>query len=1023
MRRLSRLVGLALLSPALAQSEPTVDIEINGAADNRVDVVILGDGYTAEQLDDYAVDAEAIVSKFVTEPPFEEFRNHFNIRRIEVISNESGADHPERDEYKDTALGATYNCQGIQRLLCVDYLAVNNVLDASVAPDERDIILVVVNDPEFGGAGGAFAVASTHASSADVMMHEIGHSFGYLADEYESSPPACNTSVEPAAANLTLETDRNLIKWNAGGGPPTGWIELDTIIPYQNGQPTDVVGLYDGGGYCTAGSGMYRPTFLSKMRANAAPFGPVNEEQLIKQIYSYVNPVETQSPVDELQIINHGDSQDYSITVIRPEGITANYWWYLDLNLMSNEETFSLGPSDLTPGPHQVFVWTHVPSVKVRNDPDRLLWSWAIWNVFVATEGDRDGDGVPDNEDAFPDDPYEQADNDGDLIGDNADTDDDNDTVDDFDDAFPLDPSEWYDTDGDGIGDNRDDPSPSQRFLLGIDTSNPLMDAIFEETGQSAFALSATVNGETISRWTGLTANLVDYQLYAIGQVQGQADAKSRRVLARLNYSQGWGYIVGNTEQPIASLAADDLGVLYGVSGDCTSGCTPDVSSEALFTIDTQTGQSTQVAQLGNGGDGEAIAFNPDDGMIYHFSGRAPDIVFEKISRSDYTITPIALSGADIEGSAILGFAYDSENALFYGSTWNRTSGSGSYISVSPAGVVTIIADLQYTWKDFTFWNLDWGGLVNIDGDFLPDFVDEFPNDGSEWADFDNDGVGNNSDVFPKDAAEWGDFDEDGVGDNADTDDDNDGVPDVSDVFPFNSLEWDDTDGDGVGDNADAFPNDPGEWKDTDGDGVGNNADDDDDGDGVADIDDEYPLGRFDDVRPDHWAFTFVEAIARAGITSGCGNNNYCPADAVTRAQMAVFLERGMRGSGYGPPAAAGSVFLDVAPNDFAASFIEQLAADGITAGCGNGNYCPDDVVTRDQMAVFLLRAKYGSGYSPPAATGVFGDVPLSHWSVHWIEQLAAEGITAGCGSGNYCPDAEVTRDQMAVFLVRTFGL
>ena len=141
------------------------------------------------------------------------------------------------------------------------------------------------------------------------------------------------------------------------------------------------------------------------------------------------------------------------------------------------------------------------------------------------------------------------------------------------------------------------------------------------------------------------------------------------------------------------------------------------------------------------------------------------------------------------------------------------------------------------------------------------------------------------------------------------------------------------------------------------------------------------------------------------------------------RAQMAVFLERGMNGSGYTPPAATGNVFLDVGAGDFAASFIEQLASDGITAGCGNNNYCPDAEVTRSQMAVFLLRAKYGASYSPPTATGVFSDVDLGYWAVHWIEQLAAEGITAGCGGGNYCPDAAVTRDQMAVFLVRTFGL
>jgi len=243
-----------------------------------------------------------------------------------------------------------------------------------------------------------------------------------------------------------------------------------------------------------------------------------------------------------------------------------------------------------------------------------------------------------------------------------------------------------------------------------------------------------------------------------------------------------------------------------------------------------------------------------------------------------------------------------------------------------------------------------------------------------------------------------------------------------------------DQDGDGVKDLIDNCPATPntdqengdddafGDACDTD-DGLGDVCDPDDDNDGVADISDQYPYGQFDDSPTDYWAFRFIESVGRAGITAGCGNNNYCPTEPVTRAQMAVFLERGMNGSGFSPPAAIGNVFLDVGAQDFAASFIEQLSNDGITSGCGNSNYCPDDEVTRAQMAVFLLRAKHGSSYSPPPATGVFDDVDLGHWAVHWIEQLAVEGITAGCGGGNYCPDAQVTRDQMAVFLVRTFEL
>jgi hypothetical protein len=74
-------------------------------------------------------------------------------------------------------------------------------------------------------------------------------------------------------------------------------------------------------------------------------------------------------------------------------------------------------------------------------------------------------------------------------------------------------------------------------------------------------------------------------------------------------------------------------------------------------------------------------------------------------------------------------------------------------------------------------------------------------------------------------------------------------------------------------------------------------------------------------------------------------------------------------------------------------------------------------------MAIFLLRAKYGSSYSPPNATGVFTDVPVGYWADRWIEQLAVEGITGGCGTNIYCPDSSVTRAQMAVFLVKTFNL
>jgi hypothetical protein len=180
----------------------------------------------------------------------------------------------------------------------------------------------------------------------------------------------------------------------------------------------------------------------------------------------------------------------------------------------------------------------------------------------------------------------------------------------------------------------------------------------------------------------------------------------------------------------------------------------------------------------------------------------------------------------------------------------------------------------------------------------------------------------------------------------------------------------------------------------------------------------------FLDVSQAHPFHDFVEALVRAQVTSGCGGGNYCPDLDVTRAQMAVFLLVSHNGPGYTPPPATGTVFNDVGQLDFAAAFIEALAAAQVTAGCGGGNYCPNDSVTREQMAVFLLRTLEGPTYTPPACTmPTFSDVPCSSPFAAWIEELVERGITAGCGGGNFCPADSVTRGQMAVFLTVTFGL
>ncbi|NJN44502.1 MAG: S-layer homology domain-containing protein, partial [Anaerolineae bacterium] len=121
---------------------------------------------------------------------------------------------------------------------------------------------------------------------------------------------------------------------------------------------------------------------------------------------------------------------------------------------------------------------------------------------------------------------------------------------------------------------------------------------------------------------------------------------------------------------------------------------------------------------------------------------------------------------------------------------------------------------------------------------------------------------------------------------------------------------------------------------------------------------DSSGMPTFADVPTNAFAWAHIESIYEAGITGGCTFTplNYCPNNTVTRAQMAIFLLRGMNGSGYTPPAATGAVFNDVAINGFAAAWIEAFASAGITGGCGGGNYCPSNPVTRAQMAVFIQR-------------------------------------------------------------------
>ncbi len=164
-----------------------------------------------------------------------------------------------------------------------------------------------------------------------------------------------------------------------------------------------------------------------------------------------------------------------------------------------------------------------------------------------------------------------------------------------------------------------------------------------------------------------------------------------------------------------------------------------------------------------------------------------------------------------------------------------------------------------------------------------------------------------------------------------------------------------------------------------------------------------------------------VVALTLAGVTAGCGGGSFCTDDPVTRAQMAVLFERTFYGPDYPFPKKGGPL-SDVDPCRPEARYIAQLEADGVTVGCAVDAFCPESPLTRAQASVWLLKGRHGNGYMPPPATGtVFNDVAPGDFAADWIEEVAAEGLTAGCGGGAFCPDTDVSRGQAAAFLELAF--
>ncbi|MCK4746349.1 MAG: peptidase M64, partial [Bacteroidales bacterium] len=266
-------------NPGLKLGFETVELEINGPPDERVDILFLAEGYTTDEMDKFLADAEHSAACIFSEEPFKSYRKAFNIRAVLSASGDSGTDIPGEGVWKNTVLNSSFYTFGIERYMTtLDYKSVCDV--ASNA--HYDQVYILVNTDKYGGGGiyNFYSIsAADNKESRAVVIHEFGHAFGGLADEYFNSAVAYNDffnlEVEPWNPNLTTLVNFNA-KWN-------------DMVPDQIPIPTlpsdeyrETVGVYEGGGYVS--KGVYRPMIDCRMHTNDAEFCPVCQKALVTMI-------------------------------------------------------------------------------------------------------------------------------------------------------------------------------------------------------------------------------------------------------------------------------------------------------------------------------------------------------------------------------------------------------------------------------------------------------------------------------------------------------------------------------------------------------------------------------------------------------------------------------------------------------------------------------------------------------------------------------------------------------------------
>jgi len=342
---------------------------VQGRTDGKgVDLVILAEGFSQDELPLFEQAVNDFIQAFSQEETITKHLPAWNFHRIDSISQQSGADFPEDNVYVDTVFDSYFQCRNTARLLCVDDAKVLAVT-AKIAP-QFDQVIVVVNSSTYGGAGGQVATFSLAQSATDIAIHELGHSFAGLADEYTYG--ATDDSIyEPNEPNVTTKTDPNEVKWKH-------WFDDINDIPTQAGETG--VGLFEGARYHA--KNYYRPLNTSIMKELAQPFGVVNAEAWALNVYATAGSIFSVEPANEF--VNHvsGTSLSFLIDPIQGQAINKITWRVNDIEQESDvgfpeKLTISSAPS----ASYKVTVEITDNSGVIKQDSQQRATTSYSWSV------------------------------------------------------------------------------------------------------------------------------------------------------------------------------------------------------------------------------------------------------------------------------------------------------------------------------------------------------------------------------------------------------------------------------------------------------------------------------------------------------------------------------------------------------------------------------------------------------------------------------------------------------------------